>query len=303
VRTDRDARAKASTGLPYVMLSAVTWGTVGVTTRALYGMSAATPLSVAFFRLALGVPVLFLAGWVRLRGRMFVVARRDLALMAAAGAMTALYQVCFFASIKHVGVATASLIAICGAPVLVSVISAVLASEWPSGKVLAALSCALAGTAMLVGVLPSKNMQGSVAVGSALAIGAAFVYSVVVWCSRSLADRCHPLQIVAIGFSVGAGLLLSVALPTGLVVSYSRAGWAMLAYLGLVPTAFAYALYLEGMRTVSATVASIATLLEPLTSTLLAWLIFGERLSSLGWLGTALLGVAMMVLLREDARG
>lgn len=42
------------------------------------------------------------------------------------------------------------------------------------------------------------------------------------------------------------------------------------------------------MRTTSVTVASIVTLLELLTSTALAWLIFGERFGSLGSVGAAL---------------
>jgi len=63
-----------------------------------------------------------------------------------------------------------------------------------------------------------------------------------------------------------------------------------------VPTALAYGLFLTGMRATPATVASIATLLEPLTATLLAWVLFGERLGPLGLAGTALLLTAMAVL-------
>ncbi|MBC8076377.1 MAG: EamA family transporter, partial [Chloroflexales bacterium] len=76
-------------------------------------------------------------------------------------------------------------------------------------------------------------------------------------------------------------------------------GWMMLVYLGLVPTALAYVLFLRGMRTTSATVASIVTLLEPLTSTALAWLIFGERFGPLGFVGAALLLGAIGLLMRR----
>jgi len=51
------------------------------------------------------------------------------------------------------------------------------------------------------------------------------------------------------------------------------------------------------MRTVGPTAASVATLLEPLTSTALAWLIFGERFGPTGSAGALLLCGAMLVLL------
>jgi DME family drug/metabolite transporter len=70
-----------------------------------------------------------------------------------------------------------------------------------------------------------------------------------------------------------------------------------LLYLGLVPTALAYWLFLNGLRHTPATTASILTLAEPLTSTVLAALLFGERLAPLGLLGAALLLAAMGVLI------
>jgi drug/metabolite transporter, DME family len=67
----------------------------------------------------------------------------------------------------------------------------------------------------------------------------------------------------------------------------------------LCPTALAYVLFVRGLRSVPATAATIATLLEPLTSTILAWLLFGERLGRLGAWGGLLLGAAMLMLVLD----
>ena len=289
-------RAEARVGLLLVMLSAMMWGTVGVTTKALYGLAATNPLSIGFFRLALAVPALFLGCGVLLGRRTFQVTRRDLIVMVLIGAVTALYQVCYFGAIARVGVAVAVLITLCTAPVIVAVLSAFLTKERLTGRVLLALGCALAGTAMLIEIQPGGGAQGSVLSGVLLALGSAFGYAVIAVASRALAGRYHPLQPIAIGFSFGAVVLLVFALPTGLVMDYPPLGWGLLLYLGLAPTALAYGLFLAGMRTTPATVASIATLLEPLTSTVLAWLLFGERFSRLGLVGVVLLGMAMVVL-------
>ena len=45
-------------GLLLIVLAAVLWGTVGVTTRAIFTLAETTALSVAFLRLALALPVL-----------------------------------------------------------------------------------------------------------------------------------------------------------------------------------------------------------------------------------------------------
>jgi DME family drug/metabolite transporter len=135
--------------------------------------------------------------------------------------------------------------------------------------------------------------------GVLFALGSGFGYAVLALCSRALAGRYHPLQPISVGFAVGAVLLLPFALATGFVATYPLAGWGLLLYLGLVPTAFAYWLFLQGMKHTTATTASILTLLEPLTSAALAAALFGERLGPLGFAGAALLLGAMAILLRR----
>jgi DME family drug/metabolite transporter len=71
-------------------------------------------------------------------------------------------------------------------------------------------------------------------------------------------------------------------------------GWTLLVYLGVVPTAVAYALYAIGLRTTRVTVSGVLTLLEPLTATLLGVLFFGDRLGQVGAVGAALLLVAVL---------
>jgi DME family drug/metabolite transporter len=166
-----------------------------------------------------------------------------------------------------------------------------------------ALTCALAGTILMVWVTPSQfGPRGETLIGVLLALASALGYAIIALCSRSLAGRYHPLQPIAVGFGAGALLLLPFALWTGLVVVYPPVGWLLLLHMGLLPTALAYVLFLAGIRHTSATVASVVTLIEPLTSTGLAWLFFGEQLGPLGLLGAVLLLGAIGLLYRGAAR-
>ncbi len=297
------ARSDARRGLLLIVLTAVLWGTVGVTTKSLYQLSDANALSIGFFRLLVSTPVLLLACWLTLGRGAFRIPARDLLGMMLIGVAMAFYQVCYFAAIARVGVAIAVLITLCTAPVMVALISAVLLRERISRPVLQALLCALVGTVMLVWVGPgAAGSSGRTLSGILLALGSALGYTIITLCSRSLAGRYHPLQPISVGFGAGALMLLPFALATGLTVSYPPAGWALLVYMGLVPTALAYVLFLAGMRHTTATVATIATLIEPLTSTALAWLLFGEQLGPLGLLGALLLLGAIGLLYRAGAR-
>ncbi len=298
-----DARATSRHGLLLIVLAAVLWGTVGITTKTIFGLSDTNPLSIGFFRLAFSVPVLLAACWHTLGWRMFRIAPRDLGLMLLMGALMALYQVCYFAAIARVGVAIAVLVTLCTAPVLVALLSALLLRERLTGAIVLALACALAGTAMLIWVGPETGgARRDTLVGVLLALGSAFGYTMLTLCSRTLAGRYHSLQPITIGFAAGALLLLPFVMATSFVISYPAGGWALLLYLGLVPTALAYVLFLTGIRSITATVASIATLIEPLTSTVLAWLLFGEQLGPLGVFGAALLLGAIGLLYRGESR-
>lgn len=291
-----DTRAVSRRGLLLITLAAVLWGTVGIASKALYQISDTNALSIGFFRLALSVPALLLMSWSMLRHSALRVTRPDLAWMGLIGFAMAMYQVSYFAAIPRVGVTITVLVALCTAPVIVALLSSVLLRERLTQRVLLALACALGGTVLLVGVPDDVAARQHMLVGVLLALGAALSYSTVVLSSRALSGRYHPLQPITIGFGFGALVLLPFALATGLVVNYSPAGWGLLLHLGLVPTALGYILFFAGIRSTTATVASIATLVEPLTSAFLAWLLFDERLGPSGLLGAVLLLGAMVIL-------
>jgi DME family drug/metabolite transporter len=297
------AQGSSTHGLLLIVLSAVLWGTVGVAVKAVYGLADTNPLSIGFLRLAISVPALFLAGWWVLGAQIFRVLRRDLGLMLLLGVLMALYQVCYFGAIARVGVAIAVLVTLCTAPVLVAILSLWLFREKLTQRLILALTLALIGTALLVGVQPNAvGGQGNTVIGVLLALGSAFGYAVITLCSRLLAGRYHPLQSLTIGLGTGALILLPLALLNGFVVSYPVVGWALLLYLGLIPTVVAYVLFLSGIRHTTATAASITTLLEPLTSTLLAGLFFKEQLGVFGLLGGIVLFGAIVLLFRNGSR-
>lgn len=282
-------------GLTFVGLAALIWGTIGVAVSLLYALAATNPFSIGFLRLLIAAPALLLASRLMVGPGFWRVQRPHLLVMALIGAAFAGYQLCYFAAIPRLGVAAAVMINICSAPIFTALLAGFFLRErlyWLTGM---ALVGAIGGTALLVGGAPTSSGP-ALWIGAALALGAGFCYSLVVLGSRVVAPHYHPLQPITMAFTLGAIVLLPPALASGLVVEYPPAGWGLLFYLGLAPTAFAYVLYLRGLRTVPATAAAIVSLLEPLGSTALAVLLLGERLGPAGIAGAALLLASMAVL-------
>ena len=278
-------------GVLFVVAGGILWGTIGVAVNALYASTPATALSVLYYRFLFATPVLFALLFFREGRSGLRISRRALSAALVLGGTLAASQLCYFAAIRDTGVAVATLIAICVAPPLVAVISVYLFKEPLTRSVLLALGLSIAGVALLSDLESATSSYR----GILLALGSAATFAVVILMGRVLAGHGRPLQVNAVAIGFGTLLLTPLAAP-GLNVSFTLLGWSLLLYLGVVTTALSYWLFVAGVQTVSATEASVLTLVDPLVATLLAYLLFGERLGTAGLLGGGLLIVAFLLI-------
>jgi DME family drug/metabolite transporter len=218
------------------------------------------------------------------------------------GVAMAAYQLCYFWAVPRTGVALTALLAICSAPIMITAGAALTLKERPAPSTLTALFLAVGGTAMVVlGPRAAGGAPREFAAGAIAAIGAGLSYAVYAVTAKGLLRRAPPLSLAAITFTLAALLLTPVLAIERDAAAQLAAGWPLLAYLALVPTATAYVIFGAGLRRVTATAAGIATLLEPLTAATLGVLAFGERLGAMGWAGATLLLVAFALLSRSGS--
>ncbi|MCC6188852.1 MAG: DMT family transporter [Anaerolineales bacterium] len=292
---------RLDTGPLAIILAAGSWGTIGVAVTALYRVDVTDPWSVGFWRLALSALPLLALSRVSTGPTFWRVQRRDVPPLLLMGAGFASYQVCYFAAIPLIGLAAAVLINIGSAPIITALLASILLGERFTRQVGLALAGALLGAVLLVGAAPEAGSAAELAAGAALALGAGFCYSLVALTGRVVAPRYHPVQPIAMVFTGSTLLLLAVVLARGLDLNYPAVGWGLLLYLGLVPTALGYGLYLRGLQTVSATASAVLALLEPLISAVCAVTLLGERLvpaSAAG--GLLLLGSVVFLCVRQS---
>jgi len=300
-------------GLALISLAAISWGTTGATMTLLARDTAVSPLLVGWARLAIAAPCL-LAGAALGEAAGPAGGRRrlvdpslwhppNLGPLLAGGAAMAGYQICYFSAVPLTGVAVTALLAICSAPIMIAFLAATLLGERLTPMLLACLGMAVAGTALLVlGPRGPGEISGHFGLGALLALGAGLCYAVYAVAAKGLVSRLRPLTVAAATFTLGAVLLSPVAIGAGLLPQLQLAALPLLLYLGIGPTAVAYALFSAGLRRVPATVAGIVTLLEPLTATTLGISVFGESLGAQGMAGATLLLGALVLLTARSAK-
>jgi len=281
----------------FLVCASISWGTVGVVNRIIDTYSTTNALSLAFFRLIIAALIFLLVSWKSFGIRLFRLKRRAFGVVIVMGTTQALYQACYSAAIPRAGVTISTLVALCAAPVIVALLSPLITREHLTPSILVALVGTLAGTVLLVATPTHIGISGVSFFGVFVAFLAAWGYALFVLCGRLLSSSYHPLQINTLAFTIGALILLFLSPSTGLKLAYPVWIWLLILYLGCIPTALAYGLFQIGIRSLTATVASIITLVEPLTAAILAWIVFREQLSLLGLFGAVLLLASMGLIL------
>ncbi|GGI08292.1 DMT family transporter [Egicoccus halophilus] len=282
---------------PLLVLAAATlWGTAGTAQE--LGPPEAWPPAVAALRTLTGGAVL-LAVVVAWRGRAAIatVARVARGPLLGAAAAISVFQWAYFTGIRAAGVAVGTLLAIGSAPVWAGVLEA-LAGRRPGRRWMTATGVTVVGTALLVlggsdaGAGPDAGTTSPAGVVTALTAGAAYATYTVA--SKRMVDReVDGTAGVALTFAVSGVLLVPALLPHGVAWIGRTDGLVMIAWLAVGTIALAYTLFAAGLRSVDAPTATTLTLAEPLTATVLAVAVVGERLSAGALAGAALVTVGL----------
>ncbi len=180
-------------------------------------------------------------------------------------------------------------------PLLILVLARLVLGDRVTRAVVAAVALALGGVVLVV----FHNGSGGTGVGVALTLAGVLACAVYTVTCRKLLAEDGVLTIV--GIQQAVALFFAIALFTaarllGWVPSIghvSARGWASAVASGVLYYAFAFWLYLAGLRHVQAAVAGVFINLIPVFGIAAAWLLLGERLVGRQWLGAAVVVLAV----------
>lgn len=279
-----EPRSANKTGIALAASAAVAFGTLSILAKLAYEEGAsALPLLACRFAFA---TLLLFAFHVATRRPLLTRPRDIVRLLLLGGLGYGFEAALFFLALEHAPAGVVGLI-FYSYPVWTNILGVATGLERFSPRVLLAL---ILGT---VGVASIFSVSESGIKGPLLALAAAVAVSVYLLCAQ-VVMRGIPAPLSAMWTGAGAAVTVGIAA----VVS----GWDLpvdaLPHAGALgaASAVAFGLLYAAIARIGSARSSIANMVEPITTVLLAWVILGEELSLRIALGAALVVSALPVL-------
>jgi len=192
--------------------------------------------------------------------------------------------------------ATASGLVLGALPVVVALLSGALLRERITGRLLLAVLCAAAGIVVVQLAKAASSDPSSSWVGDALVFGAVCCEALYVVIGKRLAATRTPMRVSAWINLWGLALTTPLGLWQIARVDWSSIvprTWAYLVFYSLAASVVAVALWMSGLRRISAGFAGVFTVALPLSTTAVAVGVLGEALT---WLHAIALACASLAI-------
>ncbi len=284
-----------NSGALFVLSSAMLWGTTG--TAQSFAPEGFDPLIIGACRLTIGGIALMLLTLGRREIRDIV--HWPWANVILSAALTAVYQLSFFAAVARTGVAVGTIVGIGSSPVAAGILGYLFRGErpgrrWGLATASAVLGCTLLGLNRNAGV--QIDLWGLIL--AVVAGGAYAAYSVSI---KTLLETKPPNAVMALVVCTAALLLSPLFALRPIAWLAHPAGMAVVLHLGIFTMALSYWCFARGLMRIPVATAVTLSLAEPMTAALLAVIVVGERLPSAAWLGLGLIlgGLGILALRRR----
>lgn len=136
-------------------------------------------------------------------------------------------------------------------------------------------------------------------VGATLALGAAILWALGTVLGKHLSHLVSFAELTGLRFALGLAGSAAIVTFDGQLAAVPRvsaAEWRGLLLLALVPGLMALLIYYRGLRSTTASAATIAELSFPLSAILINYLVFDDVLSPTQWLGVAALSATIVMM-------
>jgi drug/metabolite transporter (DMT)-like permease len=173
-----------------------------------------------------------------------------------------------------------------------------LVRNWPSPVQAASLILAALGAALLMSSsaeLSLRNLHGDM-----LALFAGLLYAGYLISVERAREKLAPLPLLFLASAFGAAMLLPFSIALGETVI--PADWTFVVVLAISSQVIGQGLLVYAIGALPPLVVGLALLTQPAISALVGWLVYGETLQPLDWVGAAAIAAAL-VLVRLPQRG
>lgn len=289
-------------GQPLVSpILALAVGIAAISTGAIFARWAEAPaLAIAAYRVGLAALILApFAAW-KCPKEIAGLGKSDWKAVLGAGFFLAVHFATWIASLDYTSVAS-SVILVETIPLWVGILTPFVTGERPGRATLAGIGLSFAG-GILIGA-GDFAVGGRALFGDALALAGGFSGALYIMLGRNVRPRLSLLAYVTTCYGTAGAILWLLVLATGTPFSgFSVPTWWAFIGMALIPQILGHSSYNWALRWFPASTVAVCLLGEPIGSTLLAWVFFGETLTPWKIAGGALI-LAGIVLAARNEKG
>ncbi|EGQ7972253.1 EamA family transporter [Vibrio parahaemolyticus] len=283
-------------GMLSILFAATLWGTTGTIASLAPNISS---LAIGAFSMGVGgIFQVFLSYKSIKKDFLKVITHKKMLILSIVALVV--YPLAFYSSMRLAGVAIGTVVSIATAPFFSVLLECLFSKgrkvtkQWAISFVVGVI-----GIILLVSSEPSSinNAHSDMKLfGVLLGLVAGMTYATYSWGLKTMIDQGVKSQ-AAMGsiFGFGATLLLPTLFITGDNMFSSPTNIMVLGYMALIPMGVGYIAYGFGLRFVTASSANLLTMFEPVIAAVLAVVIVGESIPSIGWMGIVLILVCLLI--------
>jgi DME family drug/metabolite transporter len=181
-------------------------------------------------------------------------------------------------------------------PLMVVLWTALTTRHIPSRSILAAMLLLIVGVVLVSKVLES-NLSEFNGFGILVGLSSAVFFTAYNLQSERVGRSDEPVGVMLKTFAIGSLFWLAYQVTQGVPVTLlePESVWKVI-YIGIAGNLLPYSLFFWGIQRIQAERAVIIATLEPVIASTLAWLWFGQTLTSLQLIGSILLIISVTVL-------
>lgn len=285
---------RESTGYLAVVGATACWGLSGIFVKFIVAETEASALALAFWR-DLFTFILLLVSLSLLRPAWLRVARSDLPWLAAMGAIgVGIFHVFWNLGVLLNGVAVTT-VQQAAMPVVVAVVARFMWGEPLTRPKVLAIILTFGGTFLISA--PDLNGDTPLTLpGLLVGLGVPIAYAAYSLLGKQVSTRYAAPTILTYGFGFAALALLPLQAFTTVPWPVPPRGWLWFAGLLAVATILPWSAFTFGLGRLPASVAGILAMTEIPLATLYAYLLLGEQLTTIQFVGAGLVVAGVLML-------
>lgn len=239
------------------------------------------------------------------RYKIFPNNKKDLFLAALGGLFLSAHFIFWIASIKYTTISSSTTL-VSTSPIFVGILSYILFREKQSLAIQISILLSITGGAVLAGSdggIFSKNLNETSLLGDMLAIFGAAAVSVYFIIGSKLRKNMKIMQYITLVYSSAAILsTIFVILSGEHFTGYKINSYIYMFLLAIIPQLIGHTSFNWALEHISASVVSIATLGEPIGATILAYIIFSEKVGTIQLAGMFMIFSAIVISAKRSKR-